>query len=114
MRYRQGEVVLVPFPFTNLQTIKQRPAVVVSADWFNRTRVDCVLVAVTSQVPARIERDHLALSATDLMSAGLPKASIVSLGKLVTLHQSTIIKTLGTLPSATLTRVLEGVHDVCE
>lgn len=109
----QGDVVLVPFPFTDLQTIKQRPAVVVSADWFNRARPDCVIVAVTSQVPPRIERDHLPLSSADLTSAGLPKASIVRLGKLVTVDQSIIRKTLGVLPSATLTHVLDGVHDVC-
>lgn len=37
--YRQGEVVLVSFPFTDLTSTKRRPAVVVSPDTFNARNV---------------------------------------------------------------------------
>jgi len=52
--YKRGDVVLVPFPFTDLSTAKQRPALVVPADWFNEIRRDRVLVAITSQIPATL------------------------------------------------------------
>ena len=44
-----GDVVLVPFPFTDQTTTKQRPAVIVSSDEYQRQRPDVILMAVTSQ-----------------------------------------------------------------
>jgi len=34
MAFQRGDVVLVPFPFSDLSTIKVRPAVVVSGEEF--------------------------------------------------------------------------------
>jgi len=48
--YSFGEVVLVPFPFTDQTTSKKRPAIVVSSSDYNFNRPDLVLMAVTSQV----------------------------------------------------------------
>lgn len=112
MTCSQGDVVLVPFPFTDLTTTKQRPAVVVSADWFNRLRSDCVIVAITSQIPPQLDRDHFSLSPSDLASSGLPKSSVVKMGKLLTIDQNLIRKPLGTLPSATLQSLLQGIHSI--
>ena len=48
--YSFGDVVLVPFPFTDHTASKKRPAVVVSADPYHQRRADVTLMAVTSQV----------------------------------------------------------------
>lgn len=50
MRYDFGDVVLVPFPFTNQKASKQRPAVVVSARGYNTAKPDIVIMAITSQL----------------------------------------------------------------
>jgi mRNA interferase MazF len=47
MPYEFGDVVLVPFPFTNQVTTNQRPAVIVSAAAYNRTKPDVVVMAIT-------------------------------------------------------------------
>jgi len=47
--YEFGDVVLVPFPFTDQSTTKRRPAVVVSSDAYHRERPDLIILAVTSQ-----------------------------------------------------------------
>jgi mRNA interferase MazF len=47
--YDFGDVVLVPFPFTDQTTTKKRPAVVVSSAAYNSERPDIVLIAVTSR-----------------------------------------------------------------
>ena len=50
MIYEFGEVLLVPFPFTDQRTQKKRPAVVISSADYDVVRSDLILMAVTSQV----------------------------------------------------------------
>jgi len=45
-----GDVVLVPFPFTDQTGSKQRPAVIVSSRRYHAERADLVIMAVTSQL----------------------------------------------------------------
>jgi mRNA interferase MazF len=45
-----GDVIVVPFPFTDQSATKKRPAVVVSSDSYQRERPDVILMAITSQL----------------------------------------------------------------
>jgi mRNA interferase MazF len=110
INYKRGDVVLVPFPFTDLSATKQRPALVVSSDAFNVSHSDVVVVAITSQVPVNLQSDELLISHEDLRSCGLPKPSIFKLGKIVTLHQGLIIRQIGKLPQLTLEKVLGHIR----
>lgn len=77
-----------------------------------RNQVSEVLVAITSQVPLSLARDELLLSEDVLKSAGLPKVSIVKLGKVAALHHSLIRKQLGEITSSTFIDILNGVRSV--
>lgn len=103
--FRQGDVVLVPFPFTDLTAIKQRPGLVISPDRLNDVRPDLVVVAITSQIPAVVSEDEFRLPDAELAACGLPKPSIVKLGKIFTIHQGLIRKKLGHLPQRTLEEI---------
>jgi mRNA interferase MazF len=48
--FKFGDIVLVPFPFTDQTTVKKRPAVVVSSQEYNLHRLDIILMAVTSRM----------------------------------------------------------------
>lgn len=48
--FKFGDIVLVPFPFTDQTASKRRPAVVVSSEAYHRERPDLILLAVTSQI----------------------------------------------------------------
>ena len=100
--FRRGNVVLVAFPFTDLTTTKMRPALVVSSDSFNLKNPDIIVVAITSQNSRRAAGTNYLLSSDDQKLAGLPKPSMIKLGKIVTLDQRLVRKTLGRLPDPTL------------
>lgn len=109
---KQGEVVLVRFPFTDYRGSKKRPAMIISADWFNDSRDDYLLAAITSQLPTQPNREDVALSQADLQSAGLPRESVVKTGKIMAIQKGLIDRSLGRVPGATLLSVLERASDV--
>ena len=63
--YKSGDVVLVPFPFTDLSTLKQRPAVILSSSKFNKRTGDCIMVAITSHIPQKAAVSEYILSESE-------------------------------------------------
>jgi mRNA-degrading endonuclease toxin of MazEF toxin-antitoxin module len=45
---KQGEIALIPVPFTNLASHKRRPVIIISNDAYNQMTADMVVVAMTS------------------------------------------------------------------
>ena len=87
-RYKRGDIVLVPFPFTDLSSSKRRPALIVSPDWFNSSNQDLVLVAITSQIGD--DPRSVLLDEADFVGGRLPKRSMVKLAKVFTIHSALI------------------------
>jgi len=73
--YEFGDVILVPFPFTDQSGSKQRPAVIVSSSRYNAERPDLVIMAVTSQVRSGDSIADVAIA--QWREAGLLKPSVV-------------------------------------
>jgi mRNA interferase MazF len=70
MSFNRGDVVLVPFPFTDLTTQKQRPALVISSKDFNDSSSDVILVAITSQIPREPQPTDYQLTSEEQTKAG--------------------------------------------
>jgi mRNA interferase MazF len=49
MKYRQGQIVLVPFPYSDLSGSKRRPVLIVSNDEYNTSFPDIVVAAITTK-----------------------------------------------------------------
>lgn len=86
-------VVVVPFPFTDQDTTKRRPAVVLSNNSFNASVGHSVLAMITSAKNSNWLHD---ITISDLNSTGLSAASIVRM-KLFTLDNRLIIRKAGIL-----------------
>ncbi|MDZ7361513.1 MAG: type II toxin-antitoxin system PemK/MazF family toxin [candidate division KSB1 bacterium] len=50
MAYKQGQIVLVPFPYSDLSGSKKRPVLVVSNDVYNASFPDIVVAVITSRI----------------------------------------------------------------
>ena len=48
--FNSGDIILVPFPFTDQSASKKRPAVIISSQAYNAKRPDLIIMAVTSQI----------------------------------------------------------------
>jgi mRNA interferase MazF len=94
MRYQFGDIVLVPFPFTDQSTTKQRPGVIVSSAAYHNARRDLILMAVTSQLHGTGAFGEIIVQ--DWQHARLLKPSAIK-PVLTTLEQALVIKTLGRL-----------------
>ena len=92
--YRFGDVVLVPFPFSDGVGIKKRPAVIVSPLAYQQARPDAILMAITSRIRDPMGYGEALLH--DWPAAGLLKPSLLK-PLLFTLEQSGIARQLGAL-----------------
>ncbi len=112
MSFNRSDVILVPFPFTDLTTQKQRPALVISSKYFNDSSAGAILLAITSQVPKEPEPSDSPMSSEEQKKGGLPKPSLVKAGKVVTLSQALVRKTVGRLPAESVDRIVEKLVSI--
>ena len=98
-----GEVVLVPFPFSDLSDAKVRPAVNLA----DVGRGDWVLCQITSNPYG--DPHALPLDSADFASGGLLVASYARPGKLFTANSTLIIRSVGKLNDTSFQGILEVV-----
>jgi len=107
MAFPRGDLVLVPFPFSDLSTTKVRPAVVVSSAFYHSLEPDLLLAAITSKVAAAIgPLDYLL---NDWQAAGLRSPSALK-PVLFTLDPARVLYRIGALTVSDLVEVDERLR----
>ena len=99
--YRRGDVVLVPFPFTDFKSHKVRPAVIVSPKVSRRG--DVIVAFISSVLPFdKPDESAVVLESSDpsFMKIGLKMSSVFRMDKLITLHFSLILRHMGHVPTS--------------
>jgi mRNA interferase MazF len=104
------EVVLVRFPFSDLSSAKQRPALVLAAIRPRAGLRMIVVAMITSQLDAPRLPGDLTLEAWK--QAGLLHPSRLRLAKVATLDESLVVKTLGTLMRRDVDRAKAALREV--
>src|SRR5215213_8281002 len=109
--YSFGDVVLVPFPFTDQTGGKQRPAVVVSSEAYHRERIDLILMAVTSQTRTFAGIGESPVQ--DWRTAGLLKPSTLK-PILFTVERALVLRKLGRFAEADLRALRQNLAAILE
>jgi mRNA interferase MazF len=100
--FKPGTIVLVNFPFTDLQSSKVRPALVLTSKGD-----DVIILGIFSKVPDEIRESWIKIDEArpNFGVTGLKKTSILKTEKIAVIHRSLIRKELGHLSQELLQRV---------
>lgn len=96
--FNPGDVVLVPFPFSDFPAVKKRPALMLAFVPAKRLPSMAIVAMITSRLDGEAFPGDCGVS--DWKGAGLLFPSRIRLSKLVSLEAPVIIKTLGHISDA--------------
>lgn len=99
MAFQRGDVVLIPFPFTDLTATKTRPAVVVSSPAYQAVRTELLLAYVSSQIAKATPPIDYVLK--EWKRAGLPKPSFIR-PKVAAIEPTLVVHQVGQLSAQDL------------
>lgn len=103
--YNQGDILLIPIPFSDLTSSKKRPVLVLSNNDYNKKTEDIIVAAVTSNI---ISKDYnILISNKDMQEGNLHVNSCVRVDKIYTLSQSIVIKKFGTVKPEVINNIKE-------
>mgnify|MGYP001563991250 CR=1 FL=1 len=88
--YEQGEIIVVPFPFSDQSGRKVRPVIVLSNDEFNEHSQDIIAIGITSNISK--DKYTLNLDNKDLKEGKLITKCVIKVENLLRLDKSLIIK----------------------
>lgn len=104
--YNQREIILIPFPYSDLAGSKQRPALIISNERLNRTQ-DRICCLITTKA----RESDLPISKKDFEMGTLPFKSFVRLQRIFTIHEKIIKRKLCVVTKKFHDSVIEGVND---
>jgi mRNA interferase MazF len=104
----KGDVIVIPFPFSDLSGSKRRPALVLA----DLPGDDILLCQITSQHT----RDQFAvlLSQTDFMSGSLPVDSYIRPSRIFTADKRIIIRKAGTTKTNVVNEAVQNIIDLLQ
>lgn len=97
----RGDVVVIPFPFSDLSSAKRRPALVLAL----LPDSDLLLCQITSRF--RIDGNSVEIAPDDFDSGRLPVVSYARCGKLFAASSSIVERTAGRLSLKALATIAE-------
>lgn len=94
---RRNSIVLIRYPFTDLQAVKVRPAVILTPNHLLSQIDDVLCLFISSILPDKLLITDFILESEDpcFVQTGLKRTSVFRAHKLALLHKSLVIRNLG-------------------
>lgn len=105
-QFIKGDIVVVPFPFSDLSNSKRRPAFVVR----DFDGDDLLLCQITSQ--ALKNEFSISINENDFISGSLNKISNIRPDKIFTCSKNIILYKIGALNEIAIQKVIQGIIDL--
>ena len=104
---KQGELFLVPFPFSDMSGKKVRPVLVISNNKYNASGEDIIVCGITKRTKYSVY--SIEINSSDLKSGTLYSKSTIKIESVLKINQNLIIKKIGKLKDKTLQKVIKIV-----
>lgn len=108
--YKQGDILLIPIPFSDLTSSKKRPVLVLSNNYYNTKTEDIIVAAITSNIASK--GYSIVISNKNLQEGILHVTSCVRVDKTYTLSQSIVIKKFGTVKPEIVNTIKEMLNQL--
>ena len=110
MQVKQKEIILLPYPFSNLGGTKVRPALVVSNNQFNKKSDDCVMIPLITII--KDEPYSVIIKQKNLSSGKLLKLSRIRADKIFSVEKNLIIMKIGKLNDNIFKKVKQEIFKI--
>ena len=101
--FEQGDILLVPFPFSDLSHVKRRPVLVISNDAYNNRSEDVITCGITSN--PKDNEYSMIINNENLIEGQIPKPSRIKIDKLFTLEKGIIVRKIARVKNNMLDKV---------
>ncbi|MEK6964269.1 MAG: type II toxin-antitoxin system PemK/MazF family toxin [Nanoarchaeota archaeon] len=109
---KQGELLWIQFPYSNLTESKVRPAVIVSNDSYNQQNQDIVVCAITSNL--KETPYSLPLENHSLTQGQLTVQSRIRADKILQINKQLALKSFGRINDKTYDRLIAKIKTLVE
>lgn len=105
-KFIKGDIVVVPFPFSNLSEVKKRPAFVVN----NLAGDDIILCQITSQTIK--DKYSVTIKKTDFVFGNLSVSSNVRPNRIFTADKNIIFYKVGSVKENKIKEVIQKIIEI--
>ena len=110
IQFKQGDILIVPFPFSDLKGLRQRPVLVISHDEYNEDCEDIITCGITSNL--KDTRCSVLFNEDNLLEGKIPLKSRIKVDKLFTLEKSIVKKKIARLDSECMKKVKKEFREL--